>query len=51
MTQIVPYTMRQTTPLTRQFGAAMSKAGLAPTYDRMWGGFLNASTLVRRCLR
>jgi branched-chain amino acid transport system substrate-binding protein len=45
VTQVVPYPMRQTTPLTRQFGAAMSKAALAPTYDRMWG-FLNASILV-----
>jgi hypothetical protein len=50
VTRIGPYTMRQTTPLTRQFGAAMSKAGLAPTCDPMWG-FLNASILVRRCLR
>lgn len=45
VTQIVPYPMRQTTPLTRQFGAAMSKAQLEPTYDRMWG-YLNASILV-----
>jgi len=45
VTQVVPYPMRQTTPLTRRFGTAMRKAGLAPTYDRMWG-FLNASILV-----
>ena len=45
VTQVVPYPMRQTTPLTRQFGAAMTKARLAPTYDRMWG-YLNASILV-----
>jgi branched-chain amino acid transport system substrate-binding protein len=45
VTQIVPYPMRRTTALTRQFGAAMSKAGLAPTYDRMWG-YLNACILV-----
>jgi branched-chain amino acid transport system substrate-binding protein len=44
-TQVVPFPMRQVTPLTRRFGAAVSAAGLAPTYDRMWG-FLNATILV-----
>lgn len=44
-TQVVPYPMRQTTPLTRRFGAAVTAAGLAPTYDRMWG-YLNADILV-----
>ncbi|NML44370.1 ABC transporter substrate-binding protein [Ramlibacter sp. G-1-2-2] len=44
-TQIVPYPLRQTTPLSRHFGAAMQAAKLAPTYDRMWG-YLNASILV-----
>lgn len=44
-TQVVPYPMRHITPLTRKFGAAVGAAGLAPTYDRMWG-FLNASILV-----
>jgi ABC-type branched-subunit amino acid transport system substrate-binding protein len=45
VTQVVPYPWRETSPLTRQFAAAMTRAGLAPTYDRMWG-FLNASILV-----
>jgi ABC-type branched-subunit amino acid transport system substrate-binding protein len=45
ITQVVPYPWRQTTALTRQFAAVMDKAGLAETYDRMWG-FLNASILV-----
>lgn len=45
VTQVVPYPQRQTTPLTRKFGAAMAAAGLPPTYDRMWG-YLNASVLV-----
>jgi len=45
VTQVVPYPWRETTPLTRQFAAAMARAKLAPTYDRMWG-FLNASILV-----
>ena len=44
-TQVVPYPTRQVTPLTRKFGAAVSAAGLAPTYDRMWG-YLNATILV-----
>jgi len=44
-TQVVPYPLRLTTPLTRKFGAAMAGAGLAPTYDRMWG-YLNATILV-----
>ncbi|MCG2594314.1 ABC transporter substrate-binding protein [Ramlibacter sp. XY19] len=44
-TQVVPYPMRQTTPLTRNFAAAMAAARLEPTYDRMWG-YLNASILV-----
>lgn len=44
-TQVVPFPMRQTTPLTRRFGAAAAAAKLAPSYDRMWG-FLNASILV-----
>lgn len=44
-TQVVPYPMRQVTPLTRQFGAAVAAARLEPTYDRMWG-FLNATILV-----
>jgi branched-chain amino acid transport system substrate-binding protein len=45
VTQIVPYPGRQTSSLTRQFAAAMQKARLAPTYDRMWG-YLNASILA-----
>lgn len=49
-TQIVPYPMRQTTALTRRFGAAMAAAGFAPTYDRMWG-FINASVLVEALRR
>lgn len=44
-TQVVPFPARQTSALTRRFGALMAKAGLPPTYDRMWG-FLNASILV-----
>lgn len=44
-TQVVPYPMRQVTALTRRFGAAAASAGLAPTYDRLWG-FLNAAVLV-----
>jgi ABC-type branched-subunit amino acid transport system substrate-binding protein len=44
-TQVVPYPMRQVTPLARRFGAATAAAGLAPTYDRMWG-YLNATILV-----
>ena len=44
-TQVVPYPTRQTTSLTRRFGAAVSAAKLAPTYDRMWG-YLNAAILV-----
>jgi branched-chain amino acid transport system substrate-binding protein len=44
-TQVVPYPLRLTTPLTRKFAAAMAGAGLAPTYDRMWG-YLNATILV-----
>jgi branched-chain amino acid transport system substrate-binding protein len=49
-TQVVPYPLRQTTPLTRRFGAAMAKAKLAPSYDRMWG-YLNASVLVEALRR
>jgi ABC-type branched-subunit amino acid transport system substrate-binding protein len=45
ITQVVPYPWHPTQPLTRQFAAVMDRAGLAPTYDRMWG-FLNASILV-----
>jgi branched-chain amino acid transport system substrate-binding protein len=44
-TQVVPYPMRQTTTLTRNFAAAMTTAKLAPTYDRMWG-YLNSSILA-----
>jgi ABC-type branched-subunit amino acid transport system substrate-binding protein len=44
-TQVVPYPMRHVTPLTRKFGAAAAAAGVAPSYDRMWG-YLNASILV-----
>jgi ABC-type branched-subunit amino acid transport system substrate-binding protein len=44
-TQVVPYPMRQTTALTRSFGAAMAATHQAPTYDRMWG-YLNASILA-----
>jgi len=44
-TQVVPFPMRQTSPLTRKFGAASAAAGVEPTYDRMWG-YLNASILV-----
>ncbi|WP_421954331.1 ABC transporter substrate-binding protein [Polaromonas sp.] len=49
-TQVVPFPLRQTTPLTRRFTAAMTKAGLAPTYDRMWG-YLNASVLAETLRR
>jgi branched-chain amino acid transport system substrate-binding protein len=49
-TQVVPYPLRQTTPLTRRFTTAMTKAGLAPTYDRMWG-YLNASVLAEALRR
>jgi len=49
-TQIVPYPQRQTSPLTRSFAAAMAKARLAPTYDRMWG-YLNASVLAETLRR
>ena len=44
-TQVVPYPLRQTSTLTRNFSAAMAAAKLEPTYDRMWG-YLNASILV-----
>jgi branched-chain amino acid transport system substrate-binding protein len=44
-TQVVPYPLRQTTTLTRNFSAAMAAARLEPSYDRMWG-YLNASILV-----
>ncbi len=44
-TQVVPYPQRAATPLTRRFAAAIAAAGLAPTYDRMWG-YLNANILV-----
>lgn len=44
-TQVVPYPMRQVSPLARRFGAAAAAAGAAPTYDRMWG-YLNAAVLV-----
>jgi ABC-type branched-subunit amino acid transport system substrate-binding protein len=44
-TQVVPFPMRQVTPLTRKFGSAVAAAGMEPTYDRMWG-YLNASILV-----
>jgi len=44
-TQVVPFPMRQVTPLTRKFGTAVAAAGLEPSYDRMWG-YLNASILV-----
>ncbi|GAB2577846.1 ABC transporter substrate-binding protein [Ramlibacter solisilvae] len=49
-TQIVPFPLRQTSPLTRRFAASMSKAGLTPSYDRMWG-YLNASVLVETLRR
>ncbi|HSI53410.1 MAG: ABC transporter substrate-binding protein [Ramlibacter sp.] len=49
-TQVVPFPLRQTSPLTRAFGAAMAKAGLAPSYDRMWG-YLNASVLAEALRR
>jgi ABC-type branched-subunit amino acid transport system substrate-binding protein len=44
-TQVVPSPVRQTTALTRRFGAAVTAAGVAPSYDRMWG-YLNAAILV-----
>jgi ABC-type branched-subunit amino acid transport system substrate-binding protein len=44
-TQVVPDPVRATTVLARRFSALMTKAGLPPTYDRMWG-FLNATILV-----
>lgn len=49
-TQVVPYPMRQVTPLTRKFGAAVAAAKLPPSYDRMWG-YLNASILVEALRR
>jgi branched-chain amino acid transport system substrate-binding protein len=44
-TQVIPSPQRVTTPLARRFTLAAAAAGLAPTYDRMWG-FLNAAILV-----
>lgn len=44
-TQVIPSPQRTTMPLARRFTAAAAAAGLAPTYDRMWG-FLNAAILV-----
>ncbi|MBA2964352.1 MULTISPECIES: ABC transporter substrate-binding protein [Ramlibacter] len=44
-TQVIPSPQRATTALARRFTAAAAAAGLAPTYDRLWG-FLNASILV-----
>jgi branched-chain amino acid transport system substrate-binding protein len=45
VTQVVPYPTSESSPLTHGFGQAMRRAGLAPTYDRLWG-YLNASILV-----
>ena len=45
VTQVVPYPTSESSPLTQAFGQAMRRAGLAPTYDRLWG-YLNASILV-----
>lgn len=44
-TQVVPFPMRQTSPITRRFGSAVAAAQLPASYDRMWG-YLNASILV-----
>jgi len=44
-TQVVPSPARQTSALTRRFSAAVNAAGVAPSYDRMWG-YLNAAILV-----
>ncbi|MBI2771631.1 MAG: ABC transporter substrate-binding protein [Burkholderiales bacterium] len=45
VTQVVPFPWRQTSALNRQFSAAMERAGLPVSYDRMWG-YLNATVLA-----
>ena len=45
VTQVIPYPGNESMPLVHNFGQAMRRAGLAPTYDRLWG-YLNASVLV-----
>jgi branched-chain amino acid transport system substrate-binding protein len=44
-TQIIPYPWRQTTPLTRDFGAAMAKAGLPIDYDHFFG-YVNMRVVI-----
>ena len=43
-TQVVPYPLRHTTPLSRRFAAAMDAARLPQTYDRMWATSTRASS-------
>ena len=44
MTQIVPYPMRATTPLTRDFAAASERAKLPNDFDHFFG-YLNMRVL------
>jgi ABC-type branched-subunit amino acid transport system substrate-binding protein len=44
-TQTVPYPFRQTTPLTRDLAAALSRDKLEPAYDYMFG-YLNMRILI-----
>jgi branched-chain amino acid transport system substrate-binding protein len=44
-TQTMPYPWRQTTPLTRDFGAVMSKAGLGIDYDHFLG-YVNMRVVI-----
>ena len=44
-TQLVPYPFRQTTPLTRDLGAALERAKVEPGYDYMFG-YLNMRILI-----
>jgi branched-chain amino acid transport system substrate-binding protein len=45
ITQTVPYPWRETTPLARDFHAAIRRAKLAPSYELM-RGYLNARVLI-----
>ena len=44
-TQIIPYPWRQTTPLTRDFGAVMAKANIPIDYDHFLG-YLNMRVVI-----
>lgn len=44
-TQTVPYPFRQTTPLTRDLAAALSREKLEPAYDYMFG-YLNMRIMI-----